>query len=61
MLSGGYLFYGYFNDPLTTAERLADGLYNTRDRGFVQDGQLYVLGRTDDLLIVNGRNLHATR
>ena len=59
MLSGGYLFYGYFNDPLTTAERLADGLYNTRDRGFVQDGQLYVLGRTDDLLIVNGRNLHA--
>ncbi len=59
MLSGSYLFYGYFNDKQTTAERLAGGMYNTRDRGFLLDGNLYVLGRTDDLVIVNGRNLHA--
>jgi acyl-CoA synthetase (AMP-forming)/AMP-acid ligase II len=38
---------------------LADGLYFTRDLGFVQDGKLYVLGRIDDLIIVSGRNLYA--
>jgi fatty-acyl-CoA synthase len=27
--------------------------------GFVVGGELYVLGRLDDLLIVNGRNCHA--
>ena len=27
--------------------------------GFLSDGRLYVLGRLDDLLIINGRNLYA--
>ena len=57
--SGAFLFDGYFNDPVTTGERLVDGLYHTRDLGFMTDGELYVLGRKDDLIIVNGRNLHA--
>ncbi len=36
-----------------------DGLYFTRDLGFVLDGAVYVLGRIDDLIIVNGRNIYA--
>ncbi len=59
VVSGDFLFTGYFNDPATTAERLQDGWYRTRDMGFLRDGELYVLGRKDDLLIVSGRNLHA--
>jgi acyl-CoA synthetase (AMP-forming)/AMP-acid ligase II/acyl carrier protein len=59
VLSSKYLFDGYFRDDKTTAERLRDGRYFTRDRGFLRDGALFVLGRLDDLLIVNGRNLHA--
>lgn len=59
VVAGDFLFDGYFNDPATTADRLSDGWYHTRDLGFVRDNQLYVLGRTDDLLIVSGRNLHA--
>lgn len=58
-LSGEFLFDGYYNAPDITAERLQDGVYFTRDMGFVRNGELYVLGRRDDLIIVNGRNLHA--
>lgn len=59
VVSGDFLFDGYFNDPATTADRLSGGCYRTRDLGFVRDNELYVLGRTDDMLIISGRNLHA--
>jgi acyl-CoA synthetase (AMP-forming)/AMP-acid ligase II len=58
-ISAPFLFAGYNRDPARTAERMRDGVYFTRDIGFVRDGQLYVLGRVDDLIIVNGRNLYA--
>jgi len=38
----------------------AQGRLETSDEGFVLDGHLYVLGRADDVLVVRGRNLHAT-
>lgn len=56
---GSFLFSGYNKDPIRTGERLVDGTYFTRDLGFVLDGRVYVLGRIDDLIIVNGRNLYA--
>jgi fatty-acyl-CoA synthase len=59
-VAADFLFDGYYRLEEQTAERLSDGLYRTRDRGFVYDGQLFVLGRMDDLLILNGRNFHAT-
>jgi fatty-acyl-CoA synthase len=58
-LSGHFLFSAYNRDPARTAERLRDGVYFSRDLGFVHDGRLYVLGRMDDLIIINGRNLYA--
>lgn len=54
-----FLFAGYNKDPARTAERLVGGTYFTRDLGFILDGHVYVLGRIDDLIIVNGRNLYA--
>lgn len=54
-----YLMDGYYHLPDVTAERLKDGVYYTRDLGFVLDDKLYVLGRKDDLVIINGRNLYA--
>ena len=59
VVSGEYLFDGYFNNPELTAEKLVDGWYSTRDRAFFRDGEMYVLGRKDDMIIVSGRNLHA--
>jgi acyl-CoA synthetase (AMP-forming)/AMP-acid ligase II len=53
------LFDGYFKQPDVTAEKLRDGWFHTSDLGCMEDGELFVLGRVDDLLIVNGRNLFA--
>jgi acyl-CoA synthetase (AMP-forming)/AMP-acid ligase II len=36
-----------------------DGWLRTRDLGRVVDGEVYVTGRTDDVIIVGGRNFHA--
>ncbi|MEO8927815.1 MAG: AMP-binding protein [Caulobacteraceae bacterium] len=58
-LSGRFLFSGYNRDPARTAERLRGGVYFSRDLGFVHDERLYILGRMDDLIIINGRNLYA--
>ena len=54
-----FLFSGYHHDPETTARKLRDGWYHTGDVGFLRDGELYLLGRTDDLVILNGRNVFA--
>jgi fatty-acyl-CoA synthase len=56
---GRFLFQGYNRDPDATAERLRGEVYFTHDLGFIREGRLYVLGRLDDLLIINGRNLYA--
>jgi acyl-CoA synthetase (AMP-forming)/AMP-acid ligase II/3-oxoacyl-(acyl-carrier-protein) synthase/acyl carrier protein len=58
---------GYWNKPALTDEvfgaRLANGegpFLRTGDLGFVQAGQLYVTGRSKDLVIVRGRNFYPT-
>ena len=58
LLKSDCLFEGYFNRPDLTAEAIADGWYRTGDLGFVFDGELFVVGRKKDLLIVGGENLY---
>jgi acyl-CoA synthetase (AMP-forming)/AMP-acid ligase II len=58
-VSGAFLFSDYNEDPERTRAQIQDGRYFTRDLGFVLDGSVYVLGRVDDLIIVNGRNVYA--
>lgn len=58
-LRSPFMFDGYYKLPEKTGERLRDGWYHTGDMGFVLDGELYVTGRMDDMLIVNGRNYYA--
>ena len=56
---------GYWNRPRETAEtfgaRLADGAgpyLRTGDLGFIHDGQLFVTGRSKDVMIVRGLNIY---
>lgn len=58
-ISGDFLFTGYNKNPDRTTQVLKNGWYYTNDTGFMIDDQLFVLGRKDDLIIVNGRNLYA--
>ncbi|TDC65374.1 AMP-binding enzyme [Micromonospora sp. KC207] len=58
-VSSPSLASGYFADEeRTRATFTPDGL-RTGDLGFLRDGELYVVGRGDDVLTVAGRNVHA--
>jgi len=52
------LFEGYYNRPDLTAQAVADGWYYTGDLGFCWRGELYVVGRKNDLLIIGGENIY---
>jgi acyl-CoA synthetase (AMP-forming)/AMP-acid ligase II len=56
---GPFLFSGYYELPEKTAEKLRAGWYYTSDMGFILDGELFVTGRKDDMIIVAGRNYYA--
>ncbi len=51
------MFRGYYRDPEATAATLKNGWFSTGDLGFLQGGELYLTGRTKDLLIVHGHNI----
>jgi fatty-acyl-CoA synthase len=50
---------GYIDDPEHTAASFRSGEFLTEDLGFTHEGDLYVLGRTDDVIVFAGRNIHA--
>ncbi len=56
-VAGPGVFAGYRGDAEATARALRDGELVTGDLGFLQDGELYLTGRTKDLLILRGANL----
>ncbi len=58
-VGGASLFAGYHAQPELTAARLRDGWYQTGDLGFIEAGELFVIGRSDDVLVVNGKKLVA--
>ena len=55
---GPSVMQGYFENPEATAEALRDGWLHTGDLGYLADGQLFVCGRTKDLIIRQGRKYH---
>jgi fatty-acyl-CoA synthase len=58
-LSGNFLFKEYNKEPERTQSRLKEGVYFSNDLGFRHEGRIFVLGRKDDVIIINGRNLFA--
>jgi fatty-acyl-CoA synthase len=52
------LFDGYYNRPDLSTAVIKDGWYWTGDLGFSVDGELYVIGRKKDLIIVAGKNIY---
>jgi acyl-CoA synthetase (AMP-forming)/AMP-acid ligase II len=56
LLRSGSMMDGYLG---SSAGGLADGWLRTGDVGYL-DGDLYVMGRRDDVVVVRGANLYAT-
>ncbi|MFN8221944.1 MAG: AMP-binding protein [Gaiellales bacterium] len=58
-LSSDEAFSGYWNRPDADAKALADGWYHTGDTGHLDaDGDLWIDGRLDDMIISGGENIH---
>ena len=55
---GPSLMSGYFADPEHTRRSLsASGWLDTGDLGYTRDGELFITGRSKELIIINGRNI----
>ncbi|MFG1223682.1 AMP-binding protein [Xanthobacter wiegelii] len=58
LLAGDESFEGYWRRPEADAKSLRDGWYFTGDTGFLDtDGDLFVTGRVDDMIITGGENV----
>jgi 2-furoate---CoA ligase len=58
LLAGDESFEGYWRRPDADAKALRDAWYFTGDTGFVdRDGDLFVTGRVDDMIITGGENV----
>lgn len=53
---GPSLMSGYLDHAEATAKALRDGWLDTGDLGFLDCGELYLVGRAKDVLILRGRN-----
>ena len=56
---GRYVVSEYFRNAEITAASFEDGWFRTGDVGFFSGDELFVCGRTKEMLIVHGRNFYA--
>jgi acyl-CoA synthetase (AMP-forming)/AMP-acid ligase II len=58
LISGDFLFDGYYNNQEATHLALVDGVYSTGDMGFIYEDELYICGRLKEMMIVHGKNFY---
>lgn len=54
-----FLFSGYFNNPAATERAFHGEWLRTGDIGFLEQGEIFIVGRLKDVIIVNGKNIVA--
>jgi len=57
-LNSDCMLTGYFHRDDLTAQAFHEGWYLTGDLGYVAEGEVYVVGRKKDLIIVGGKNVY---
>jgi len=57
MVKGPSVSPGYYGDPETTSTTIRNGWLDTGDLGFICDKELYITGRTKDIIIIRGQNI----
>lgn len=54
-----FLFAGYYKNEQATRDAFVADWYRTGDLGFLDHGEVFLVGRLKDLIIVNGKNVFA--
>lgn len=57
-VAGEHVAAGYWRNPAATEATFGGGELRTGDLGALADGELYVVGRRSDVIVVRGRNHH---
>ncbi len=57
-IRSSHLLVEYYRRPDATAQAFHEGWYLTGDMGYMADGEVYVMGRKKDLIIVGGKNIY---
>jgi acyl-CoA synthetase (AMP-forming)/AMP-acid ligase II len=57
-VQGPSLMRGYFRNPEATRSAIRDGWLYTGDLGFIDGGELFITGRSKDVIIKGGRNYY---
>jgi acyl-CoA synthetase (AMP-forming)/AMP-acid ligase II len=57
-VAGPTLMTGYLDDPGASRDAIPDGRLRTGDLSYLAGGELHVVGRQKELIIVGGRNHH---
>jgi acyl-CoA synthetase (AMP-forming)/AMP-acid ligase II/aryl carrier-like protein len=59
LIRGPSVTRGYINDPEATARAIdADGWVDTGDLGVLHEGELYIAGRSKEIIFINGQNYY---
>lgn len=58
LVQGPSVTKGYFENPEATAATWRDGWLRTGDLGYLADGELFVCGRSKELIIIRGANYY---
>jgi fatty-acyl-CoA synthase len=56
-IASPFLLTGYCGATAPRAALTKDGWYRTGDRGYLRAGELFVLGRSDDIIVRGGQNI----
>lgn len=58
-IRGDNVTQGYYKEPELNRQTIdAEGWLNTGDLGFMHEGQLYITGRSKDIIFVSGQNVY---
>jgi acyl-CoA synthetase (AMP-forming)/AMP-acid ligase II/aryl carrier-like protein len=59
LIRGASVTRGYINDPEATASAIdAEGWVDTGDLGVLHEGELYIAGRSKEIIFINGQNYY---
>jgi fatty-acyl-CoA synthase len=57
-IKGPSLMKGYIDNPEETEKTLfEDGWLNTGDSAYIKNGEIVIVGRNKDMMVINGRNI----